>query len=143
MLSWFGRRKPDAKPAYRGARDVIARLAGQDSAHDLAAVTAALEAVTGGNAVTLEDRFDELQKLDGAGQPRLFDMIKEYLATPRHKKVRENELWGGAYGYLIELYNAYLSCLQRYEADPQGSSRFRMKLPIAVARALRALRLQL
>jgi hypothetical protein len=143
MANWFGRRNTSAKPEYRGAHEVIARLAGLDRAKDLAAITMALEAVAGSNVLALEDRFSEIQKLDGAGQPCLFKMIEEYLATPRHKKARESELWGGAYGYLVELYNAYLSCLQRYEADVRGSTRFRIDLPIAVARALRALRLQL
>ena len=143
MLSWFGRRKPGTKPTYHSALEVIARLTGLDFAKDLGAVTTALEAVAGSSDLALEDRFNEIQKLDGAGQPCLLNMIDEYLATPRHKKARESELWGGAYGYLIDLYNAYLSCVQRYEADPQGSTRFRMDLPIAVARALRALRLQL
>ncbi len=143
MLNWFGRRKPDASPVFRRAHEVIVRLTGSDYTQDLAAVTSALESVAGSKALSLEERFSEIHKLDGAGQSCLFEMIKEYLATARHKKARESVLWGGAYGYLAELNNAYLSCLRRYEADPQGSTRFRMDLPIAVARALRALRLQL
>lgn len=143
MLSWFGRRKPDSKPGYRKARDVIANLGGHDSAQDLAAVTAAIEAVTSHGDLGLQDRFDEIQLLDSAGQPRLYELIKGYLATPRHKKSRESELWESAYGYLRELYQAYLLCIQRYEVDPGGSTRFRLSLPTAVTRALRALRLQL
>jgi hypothetical protein len=143
MLSWFGRRHSEAKSPYRASREVIAHLTGSDSVRDLAMVTTALDAVMGNDALLLEDRFSEIHKLDAAAQPCHFNMIREYLATPRHKKARESELWGGAYGYLIELYSAYLSCLQRYEADPRGAARFRMELPIAVVRALRALRLQL
>ena len=143
MLDWFGRRKPGNKPAYRKARDVIANLGGHDSAGDLAAVTVALEALTNHGDLLPEERFDEIQLLDSAGQPRLFEMIKAYLSTPRQKKARESELWGGAYGYLQELYLAYLLCVRRYEADAGGSPRFRRSLPVAVARALRALRLQL
>ena len=147
MLNWFGRRKqadkPGRNPAYLGARDVVAALSGFDSAADLAAVTHALLALTSNTQLPLQDRFDEIQRLDNAGQSRLFEMIKEYLATRRHKKARESQLWNGAHDYLQELYRAYLFCLQRYEADPRGSAQFRLMLPSAVARALRGLRLQL
>lgn len=143
MLNWFGRHKPDVSPVHRSASEVIAGLTDPDGVENLVAVTAALDALTQRSGLFTEDRFDEIQRLDSAAQPLLFGMIKEYLATARHKKARESKLWGSATSYLQELYRAYLLCLKRYEADPRGSTRFRLKLPIAVARALRALRLQL
>ncbi len=157
MANWFNRIKLGAKRAakpdinsasrlardYRPARDVVAGLTVLDSVGDLAVVTSALQVLTENGYVLLEDRFDEIHALDSAGEPRLFEMIREYLAAARPKKARERELWKGAYGYLQELYRAYQFCLQRYESDLQGSLHFRPKLPIATARALRALRLQL
>ena len=142
MLNWFGRRGPRAKSNFRAARDVVSDISERNSLDGLAMVTAALDALTS-SPISLQDRFDEIHLLDSAGQPRLVDLIKEYLATPRHKKARESELWGGTHRYLQELYHAYLLCLQRYESDPLGSMRFKLNLPIAVGRALRALRLQL
>ncbi len=147
MLKWFGRRAHQAKPneatpAFLQAREVVSIVAELDSLKGLTVVTDALAALTN-RPLLLSDRFDEIHVLDAAGQRRLFELIKEYLATPRHRKSRESELWGGAYRYLQELYLAYLFCLQRYEEDPLGSTRFKQTLPIAISRALRALRLQL
>ncbi len=143
MLSWFGRSEQRTKPTFRSARDVVSDVSELNSLEGLATVTDALTSLTANPKMLLQDRFDEIHLLDSAGQPRLVDLIKEYLATARHKKARESELWGGAYRYLQELYQAYLFCLQRYEADPLGSMRFKLTLPIALGRALRALRLRL
>jgi len=143
MLNWFGRRSNNNPVSeYRKARNIIAGLSGGDGAEELREITIALEALTASGGMQLDERFDEIHLLDGAGQERLLEMLIEYLATPRQKKQRESELWGGAYNYLQALNGAYLLCLQRYEADPRGSVRFRARLPVALARALRALRLQ-
>lgn len=142
MISWFGRKNPGRHVPAAGARNIAAEIAEMDSLKGLATVTEALEALTQGR-LPLEERFDEAHLLDSTGQPRLVDLIKEYMATARHKKSRENEIWGAAYAYLQALHAAYQSCLARYEADPHGSVRFKLTLPIAIARALRAVRLQL
>jgi hypothetical protein len=144
MVNWFGRRnnKPPVSE-YRKARNVVVGLTGGDGVVEIGEITTALEALTAAGAIQLEDRFDDIHQLDTAGQERLLEMLGEYLAMSRQKKQRESELWNGAYNYLQVLYGAYVLCLQRYEADPRGSVRFRARLPVVLARALRALRLQL
>lgn len=144
MLNWFSRRSGNTPvPQYRKARDIIARLSVGESVAEIGEITVALEALATAGGMQPDERFDEIHLLDGAGQERLLEMLREYLATPRQRKQRERELWNGAYNYLHNLYGAYLLCLQRYEADPRGAVRFRARLPVALARALRALRLQI
>ena len=70
-------------------------------------------------------------------------LLREYLNTARQKKLREGELWNGAYEYWSELAVAYVRCVQRYSADPHGAVAFRPKAPVALTRAMRALRRQL
>lgn len=107
------------------------------------AITEALEAIKNADALTLNERYDEIQQLDIAVVAHTRTLLREYLNTSRQKKQREGELWNSAYGCWSELASAYVGCVQRYAADANGAVTFRLKVPVALARALRALRRQL
>ena len=134
MFNWLSRRNQSAKPKSRGAREVVSEIADVDSLDALARIAGALETLRE-SSLSLEGRFDEIHRLDIAGQPKLMDLTQEYLMTLRHQKAHESRLWGVANGYLRELYQTYLFCLRRYLADPQGSLRFKPKVPIKIGRA--------
>jgi len=149
MLDWIGGRKragtpaAGAGPTVRRSRDVIAALPQGNAVAAVNFITEALEALKSADGLALEQRFDEIQQLDLAALPHTHLLLREYLHTSRQKKLREGELWGAAYGYWAELAAAYVRCIQRYAADPRGAIGFRLKVPVALARALRALRRQL
>ena len=145
MLNWIGGRKATAAvPAIRRrAREVIAALPQGNAVASVNALTEALEAVKYADSLSVNERFDEIQQLDLAGLAHTGTLLREYLNTARQKKLREGELWGAAYGYWAELAAAYVGCMQRYAADAHGAVTFRLKVPVALARALRALRRQL
>ncbi len=144
MLNWIGgRRTAGAVPAVRRARDVIAALPENNPVVAVKTITEALEAIHSAETLTLEERYAEIQRLDVAAVEHTRRVLREYLNTSRQKKLREGELWGTAYGYWAELAAAYVGCVQRYAADANGALGFRLNVPVALARALRALRRQL
>ena len=144
MLHWTGGRKATGTfPANKRARDVVAELPQGNAVAAVLAITEALEAIRNVDALTLDERYDEIQVLDIAALAHTRALLREYLTTSRQKKMREGELWNSAYGYWSELATAYVECVQRYAEDSQGVRSFRLKVPVALARALRALRRQL
>jgi hypothetical protein len=144
MLNWMGGRKTTGTfPAIKRARDVVAALPKGNAVAAVHALTEALEAVRNVEALTLDERYDEIQQLDIAAATHTHTLLREYLTTSRQKKLREGELWNTAYGFWSELATAYVVCVQRYAADSQGAVTFRLKVSTALARALRALRRQL
>ena len=144
MLNWLsGRKNADAFPTNKRARDVIAALPQNNAVAAVNAITEALEGIRGVEALTLDERYDEIHQLDAAAQTHTRTLLREYLNTSRQKKLREGELWNCAYGCWRELASAYVGCVQRYSADAQGAVTFRLKVSVALARALRALRRQL
>ena len=144
MLNWIGGRKSaGAFPANKRARDVIAALPQNNAVAAVNAITEALEGIRGVEALTLDERYDEIHQLDIAALEHTRTLLREYLNTSRQKKLREGELWNCAYGCWSELAAAYVDCVQRYSADAQGAVAFRLKVAVALARALRALRRQL
>lgn len=141
MISWFGRNKPEQPPA-EGARlqALVASLPTEDSADALQQITKELEAMKKLDEGKLDQRFRNLDLLDGASRTHEHALFVEYLATPRHKKSHEQKLWSSAANFWRELGEGYLACFR--EAD-RGGAAAKSDLPIFVGRGLRALRQQL
>jgi hypothetical protein len=144
MLKWMGgRRATGAALKVSRACDVVAALPSGNAVAAVNAITEALEAIKNANALALNERFDEIQQLDIAAVVHTRTLLREYLNTSRQKKLRESELWNSAHGCWSELASAYADCVQRYAVGTNGALTFRLKVPVALARALRALRRQL
>ena len=144
MLNWLsGRKVAGAAPQVKRAQRVIAALPQDNAVVAVIAITEALEAINSAGTLTLVERYDEIQRLDSAAVAYTHTLLREYLNTSRQKKLREGELWNSAYGCWSELATAYVRCVQRYGADVHGAVAFRLQVPVALARAVRALRRQL
>ena len=144
MLNWMsGRTTAGAAPVVKRARDVIAALPQGNAVAAVKAIAEALEAINSAETLTLDERYDEIQRLDSAAVAHTHTLLREYLNTSRQKKLREGDLWNSAYGCWSELATAYVRCVQRYAADAPGAVGFRLRVAVALARALRALRRQL
>lgn len=143
MLNWPGKRGSASRSAVKRARGVLAALPQGNAVAAVKAITEALESIGNAEGMRLEDRYDDIQQLDIAAQEHTQELLREYLNTARQKKIREGELWNGAHEYWSGLAAAYARCVQRYSADPHGAVAFRLKAPVALTRAIRALRCQL
>ncbi len=144
MLSWFtGRKAVAAAPTVRQSRDVIAELPQNNAVAAVGAVTEALAVINSSDALTLDKRYTEIQRLESAAVTHTHTLLREYLNTARQKKLREGELWNSAYECWSELATAYVGCVQRYAADIRSGMAFLPHAPVALARAVRALRRQL
>jgi hypothetical protein len=140
LISWFGRNKPERVVADNARiQALIANLPADDSADALQGITKQLEEMHRLSELKLEQRFRNLDVLDGASRTHEHALLLEYLATPRHKKSHEQKLWSSAYNFWRELGEEYQRCFR--EADKTGAAK--ATLPIFVGRALRALRQQL
>jgi len=127
----------------RDAHDIIAELPPDDAVAAVRQITDALSAINGADALTLEERYDDICLLDAATVERTRLLLREYLNTSRHTKQRESDLWNGAYGCWRELATAYALCVQRYADDTAAAAGFQKLAQISAARAMRALRRQL
>ncbi len=143
MLNESGKHGAAGGSGVKQARGVFAALPGVDAVAAVKALTEALENIRSADGLPLNDRYAEIQRLDVAAVEHTRALLREYLSTARQKKLREGELWNGAYGYWRELAAAYLRCVQCYAADPRGAVTFKLEAPVALTRALRALRRQL
>lgn len=143
MLNWSEGGAKATGGAVQRARDVIAALPPRNAVAAVRAITEALESINAAADMALDLRYSEIQQLDAATVEHTQTLLREYLNTPRQKKLREGELWGSAYDCWRELATAYVRCVQRYAADPRSAVAFRVNVPVALARALRALRRQM
>ncbi len=82
------------------------------------------------------DMIGQIEKLAEYHQLRL---VPQYLDAQRMRKLSESELWHTTFGYWQQLGNAYLNCLQRYQAAPDEARDFRPRLPLVLTRLLNTL----
>jgi len=143
-LTWIGGRKVDHPLAdARHARDLVSTLPLGDPATALRQITEWLESLNQTEGLKINRRFETVDLLDGAANGPQKKLSHDYLFTPREQKYHENRLWNAAYGYWKELGDAYNLCISEYESGSSGTTAIRRSLPVIVARALRALTLQL
>jgi hypothetical protein len=150
MLNWMGTQKspastdsPQVPSLLRDTHDVIAGLPLDNAVLAVAQITEALDAISGADTLTLEERYDDIYLLDTATVDRTRVLLRDYLRSARQKKQREAEIWNGAYQCWRSLAAAYTLCVQRYAADNDAAAGFQKPARVAVARAMRALRRQL
>jgi hypothetical protein len=129
----------DAKQARR----IIDELPANDAAKALQELTEWLDSLTRTDGFKLDLRFENVNLLDAAAKAPVRKLSQEYLSTPRQQKFHENRLWNAVFGFWQQLANAYILCLDQHDSGAGGATAIRKSLPVIVARALRALTLQL
>jgi hypothetical protein len=126
----------------RQARQLIEELP-LNEAKALEEITYWLESINQTPGFRLDQRFDNVGLLDAAANKRVRKLSLDYLSMPRQMKFQENRLWTAIFGFWQHLGRAYLACADQYETGVVGLTIIRRSLPLIVARALRALTLQL
>ena len=143
-LKWLSGSKVDhpmANPVQ--ARQVVAELPDQDATMALEKIAEWLESLNQAEGFKVDRRYESVDLLDGAARRHQQELTQEYLSTPRVQKFQENRLWSAAFGYYKELGEAYVRCIKECVSGFDGASAAEKVLPAIVARALRALAMQL
>ena len=143
MLNWLARSKPDHPLAdIKHARAVIAELPGQDSVKTLQEITHWLESLTASDGFKLDRLYEVVDLLDGAARNAQRKLLQDYLAMQRQHKLQENRYWTCGFNFARALGEIYLFCSRQHEAGAPGAAALKKQMPLVVARAIRALAMQ-
>ncbi|HUO44390.1 MAG TPA: hypothetical protein VMT94_05690 [Burkholderiales bacterium] len=131
--------KPDHPMAdIRQAKTYIAELPA-DAYKAIEEITYWLDSVTR-EEFKADHRLALIDLLDQAAKNHQRKLSQDYVATERKQKFLETRLWKAVFEFWKALGDAYLRCIEQYQA---GAGAIKKDLPVIVARALRALTLQL
>jgi len=143
-MALFGIGAPDHPMAgIRQAKKLVADLPVNDSVKALDEVIFWLDSIRRTEGFKVDYRFELIDLLDrtAKGHPR--KLAQDYLATDRQEKFRESKLWNTVFNFWKQLGDAYGQCVAQFQSGASGAGAIRKKLPTIVARALRAVTLQL
>jgi hypothetical protein len=143
VLKWITGGKPDHPLADpKQARALLADLPPYDGVKAVEEITRWLESLPDADGFKLDRLFEVVDLLDGAARNHHRKILGDYLTTSRQQKFNENKLWMAGYQYAKALGAAYLACARRYEQGASGAAAIKKQIPVIVARALRALGMQ-
>ena len=143
-MALFGGSKPDHPMADpKKARVLMSEFPASDAAKSLEEVTFWLDSVSCTEGFKLDYRYELYDLLDQAAKNHQRKLSQDYLATDRQEKFRENKLWTSLFEFWKALGHAYNQCIELFQAGASGAGAIKKDLPGIVARALRALTLQL
>ncbi len=123
-------------------RRLIDQLPATDSVEVLRHSTQWLKDITQDTELEPPAMFLLIETLDKGALHHQFNLVPDYLDTPRMHKVTESRLWSSSFDFCQALGAAYLSCLERYQAAPDRFKEFQPQLPTTVCRILHALATQ-
>ncbi|MBI3041956.1 MAG: hypothetical protein HYY78_03930 [Betaproteobacteria bacterium] len=142
-LNLFGGGKVDHPMADpKRAREIVSELPANNASKALEEIVEWLESLTRTEGFKLDRRLEVVDMLDGAAKNHQRKVAQEYLSLQRNQKYQENKLWNGAYGFWRQLGEAYVLCVKQHESGFSGAATVKKSLPMIVARAMRALTLQ-
>jgi len=143
-LTLFGGGKPDHPLAdIRHVRRLVSELPANDSVKALNDITAWLDSINRAEGLRLGRRFELIDLLDQTARNHVRKVSEEYQSKQRLKKFQENTLWTAAFELWKMLGDAYGRCIEQLWSDAGAAAEIRKELPVVVARALRALTLQM
>lgn len=145
MLSWIKGTQSDHPLAEdKAARELIAELPANDSFKALEELSYWLDSLKGAGDLKLGRQFEIIDLIDQAAKNHQRKLSQDYLAgSARLKKVQEIRIWNTSFSFWKQLADAYQLCLTRYRAGAGGWSALKGPSPTIVARAMRAISLQL
>jgi len=141
-FAWLGEKVDHFMADPKRARQLIEELP-VNEAKALEEITYWLETINQTPSFRLEQRFDNVSLLDAAAKNRVRKLSTDYLSMQRQMKFQEHRLWSTIFGFWQQLAIAYLKCVDQFDTGLAGLTIIRRSLPLMVARALRALTLQL
>ncbi len=143
-LTLFGGDTPDHPMAgIRQARALISELPANDPVKALDEVTFWLDSIGHTEGFKVDHRFELIDLLDQAAKGHQRKLAQEYLAADGQREFDEKKLWNTVFNFWTRLGDSYGQCVEQFQSGASGAGAMRKMLPAIVARALRALTLQL
>ncbi len=142
-IKWLGGKVDHPMSDAKRARQLIDELPANDPAKVIEEVTYWLDTINQTGEFRLNQRFENIDLLDGAAMNHVRKLSQDYLSMPRQLKFQENRLWNAIFDLWRQLGDGYLHCLKQYEDGLIGMTIIRKSLPVIVARVIRALTFQL
>ena len=142
MLKWLGSLKtandghPLAPP--KELQRVVGELRTADAAKAVEEVTAWLEGVAGSDGLKIGERFDIIKALDEAAAPHRAKTARDYAATGRQSKFREQKSWALNFDLWRCLAAVYLDLMRRIDSAEKGFEALKPHATLLSVRALRA-----
>ncbi len=144
MISLFGGNKPDHPMAdIKEARKLLEELPAGDALSCADELSHWLASVMAEDGFKPDYRARLVQLLDEKAQAHLRKLAREYMLSPRLARIQEIRLWKAIFEYWRQAALAYSGCVDLYVAGAKGAEALRGGMPLLLARALRALALQL
>ncbi|MGH8660365.1 MAG: hypothetical protein ACREUB_01225 [Burkholderiales bacterium] len=142
-IGWLGGKVDHPMADAKRARELIDALPSNDPPKALEEITYWLESINQTGEFKLNQRFENIDLLDGAARSHVRKLSRDYLSMPRQMKFQENRLWNAIFGVWRQLGDGYLHCAKQYDDGLTGMTLIRKSLPVIVARVIRALTFQL
>ena len=145
MLKWIKGSNSGYPLADEGsARKLIAALPPFDPYKSLEEVCYWLDTLGSAEDIKLPRVLEIIDLIDLAAKNHQHKLSQDYLGgSARLLKFQEIRIWNTIFSFWRQLSDTYQMCLTRIEADANGRGALKGQRPMVVARALRALALQL
>jgi hypothetical protein len=145
MLKWIKGSKSDHPLAdEKAAREFIAELPPLDSYKSLEELGYWLDTLSAADDLALPRMLEIVDLIDHAAKNHQRKLSQDYLSSSaRLQKFQEIRIWNAVFTFWKQLSDAYQMCLTRFQAGAGGWGALKGQMPMVVARALRALTLQL
>ena len=145
MLKWIKGAKSEHPFADdKAARQFIAELPPLDPYKSLEELCYWLDTLSSAEDLKLPRVLEIIDLIDQAGKGHQSKLSQDYLSgSARLQKVQEIRIWNAVFAFWKQLADSYRLCLTRFQAGAGGWSGMKAQMPMVVARALRALTLQL
>jgi hypothetical protein len=144
VLKWIaGSRADHVLADPRQIRALLAELPAFDYFKSLEEITSWLDSIADLYGVKLDRLFEVTDLLDVAANAHHARLVRDYLATSRQQKFQEVKLWTCGFNFSRALGDAYLTWLKQYETQDGAAGTQRKHFAVVIARALRALALQM
>ncbi|MEO8157016.1 MAG: hypothetical protein ABI648_04415 [Betaproteobacteria bacterium] len=145
MLNWIKAGKSEHPFAQdKAAREFIADLPALDPYKSLEELGYWLDTLSSAEDLKLPRVFEIIDLIDQAAKNHQRKLSQDYLnGSARLQKFQEIRIWNSVFAFWKQLADSYQLCLARYQAGSSGWNALKPQMPTLVARALRALTLQL
>jgi|SRR5579859_4135304 len=145
MLKWIKGSKSDHPLAdEKATRDFIAGLPQLDPYKSLEELGYWLGTLSAADELPLPRILEIVDLIDQAAKNHQRKLSQDYLSgIARLQKFQEIRIWNAIFAFWKQLCDAYQLCLTRFQAGAAGWGAIKGQMPMVVARALRALTLQL